>query len=222
MNTRGINLVLSAGVLIVSAASMLIGRTSSGPTFGPGDAEIAATVLRELRLPRTLLGLLVGGSLGLCGAALQGLLRNPLAEPGILGTSSSAAFGAVVVFYFGLASQQSLLLPAGAIVGSIVALLVILTVSGRRASLVTLVLTGIAINALAAALTTGRIGGAGIDVLPEEPPVKGDPLLDPAIPNLIVTPHSAWAGRQSRQNVVDETVANIRAFLAGEPRNRVA
>lgn len=75
--------------------------------------------------------------------------------------------------------------------------------------------------ALADALKTGRIGGAGIDVLPEEPPVSGDPLLDPAIPNLIVTPHIAWAAREARQRAVDEIAANIRSFLDGGRRGRV-
>jgi len=154
VSPRRINWLLTFGIAAASFASLLIGRTSGGPAFGLGEPEIAATVLRELRLPRTLLGLLVGGSLGLCGAALQGLLRNPLAEPGILGTSSSAAFGAVIVFYFGLASQQSLLLPGGAILGSLAALGCIYALAGRRASLITLVLTGIAINAFAAALTS--------------------------------------------------------------------
>ena len=72
-------------------------------------------ILKEIRLPRTLLAVLVGGTLGLCGAALQGLLRNPLAEPGLLGASSGAAFGAVIMFYFGLAGAASLLLPLGAV-----------------------------------------------------------------------------------------------------------
>ena len=76
-------------------------------------------------------------------------------------------------------------------------------------------------KALAQALRDGEIGGAGIDVLDVEPPPLDHPLLADDIPNLIVTPHTAWAGRQARQNVVDETVANIRAFIAGEPRNRV-
>ena len=75
--------------------------------------------------------------------------------------------------------------------------------------------------ALADALRRGEIGGAGIDVLDVEPPPLDHPLLADDIPNLIVTPHTAWAGRQARQNVVNETVANIRAFLEGKPRNRV-
>ncbi len=76
-------------------------------------------------------------------------------------------------------------------------------------------------RALAEALRRGQIGGAALDVLDVEPPPLDHPLLASDIPNLIVTPHTAWAGRQARQNVVDETVANIRAFLDGEPRNQV-
>jgi glycerate dehydrogenase len=75
--------------------------------------------------------------------------------------------------------------------------------------------------ALAEALRTGRLGGAGIDVLEQEPPVEGNPLLDPAIPNLIVTPHTAWAARESRQRCLDELAANVQAFLCGQRRNRV-
>lgn len=76
--------------------------------------------------------------------------------------------------------------------------------------------------ALAAMLRAGRLAGAGIDVLSEEPPVHGNPLLDPAIPNLIVTPHIAWASREARQRVIHEMALNISAFQNGEMRNRVA
>jgi glycerate dehydrogenase len=75
--------------------------------------------------------------------------------------------------------------------------------------------------ALAEALQAGAIAGAAIDVLAEEPPRQGNPLLDPAIPNLIVTPHVAWAGINARQTLVNELAANIQAFLAGTPRNVV-
>lgn len=75
--------------------------------------------------------------------------------------------------------------------------------------------------ALTAALRERRLGGAGIDVLPQEPPVDGDPLLDPHIPNLIVTPHVAWAAHEARQRSVDEIAANIRSFLAGGRRGRI-
>jgi glycerate dehydrogenase len=75
--------------------------------------------------------------------------------------------------------------------------------------------------ALAEALRAGRLGGAGIDVLEQEPPVDGSPLLDPDVPNLIATPHIAWAARESRQRCLDELAANVEAFLRGERRHRV-
>ena len=74
--------------------------------------------------------------------------------------------------------------------------------------------------ALVQALSDGSIAGAGIDVLTNEPPREGNPLLDETIPNLIVTPHCAWVARQSRQRLVDQTVENLRAFLQGEPLPR--
>ena len=76
-------------------------------------------------------------------------------------------------------------------------------------------------SALAAALRAGRLGGAAIDVLPQEPPVDGDPLLAGNIPNLIVTPHVAWAAREARQRCIDEMGANVEDFLRGGRRGRV-
>src|SRR5882672_12329418 len=76
-------------------------------------------------------------------------------------------------------------------------------------------------HALAAALRAGRLGGAGIDVLPQEPPRDDDPLLDPHIPNLILTPHVAWAAREARQRCLDEMAANIADFAGGGRRSRV-
>jgi glycerate dehydrogenase len=75
---------------------------------------------------------------------------------------------------------------------------------------------------LLAALRSGQLGGAGIDVLDHEPPVTGHPLLAARLPNLVVTPHIAWATRESRQRALDEMALNIRDFLAGGQRNRVA
>lgn len=75
--------------------------------------------------------------------------------------------------------------------------------------------------ALADALREGRIAGAGVDVLSQEPPVDGNPLLAADIPNLILTPHVAWAGVEARQRAVAEMAANIRAFSRGERRNRL-
>ena len=75
--------------------------------------------------------------------------------------------------------------------------------------------------ALAEALRARRLGGAGVDVLSQEPPVNGNPLLDAGIPNLIVTPHIAWASQEARQRMVDQIAGNITCFLAGQPCNRV-
>jgi len=149
-------LCAALGVLVLAAAalSLLLGRSSGGPTIGFGGPELGAVILREIRLPRTLLALLVGGTLGLCGAALQGLLRNPLAEPGLLGASSGAALGAVLVFYFGLAGGDSLLLPLGAVAGSLLSLALLYALAGKSSDLLTVVLAGIAINAFTAALTS--------------------------------------------------------------------
>jgi glycerate dehydrogenase len=77
------------------------------------------------------------------------------------------------------------------------------------------------LDALAVALRTGQIGGAAIDVLPQEPPVDGSPLFAPDIPNLIVTPHSAWAAREARQRAIDEMAENIADFRRGGRRGRV-
>jgi glycerate dehydrogenase len=76
-------------------------------------------------------------------------------------------------------------------------------------------------TALAAALQAGRLAGAGLDVLPEEPPVHGNPLLDLDIPNLLVTPHVAWSAREARQRCLDEMAENIRDFRRGGRRGRV-
>jgi glycerate dehydrogenase len=75
--------------------------------------------------------------------------------------------------------------------------------------------------ALAAALRAGRLGGAAIDVLAEEPPLGGNPLLAPDLVNLIVTPHTAWAAQESRQRAIDEVALNIRDFFAGGRRCRI-
>ena len=77
-------------------------------------------------------------------------------------------------------------------------------------------------QALADALRTGRLGGAGVDVLTVEPPRDGNVLLAGDIPNLVVTPHIAWASRGSRQRLLDEVAENIAAFADGRRRNRVA
>ena len=150
---------LSVLALAMTALSVVIGYAAldvrqAALDAVSGRASLGAIVLVELRLPRALLGLLVGFSLGLAGAAMQGLLRNPLAEPGIVGLSGSAAFGAVVVFYSGLAGTGSLALPLGGIAGAAVATLVLFGLAGRGAGTTTLILAGVAINAFAGAATS--------------------------------------------------------------------
>ncbi|MGA7750462.1 MAG: D-2-hydroxyacid dehydrogenase [Gallionella sp.] len=76
--------------------------------------------------------------------------------------------------------------------------------------------------ALLDALRSGRIGGAGFDVLDKEPPTAGHPLLDLDLPNFILTPHIAWSGREAMQALADQLIANIEAYAAGAPQNRVA
>lgn len=110
-------------------------------------------ILEEIRLPRLTLALLVGASLGLSGAALQGLLRNPLAEPGLLGVTSSASLGAVLSLYFGLTVFSSWLLPLSAMSCAAVATLILYFIARSNASALTLILSGVALSSLAAALT---------------------------------------------------------------------
>ncbi len=111
-------------------------------------------IVNEIRLPRVLLALLVGASLGAAGAALQGLLRNPLAEPGLLGVSASASFGAVLCLYYGLAALSPWLLPAAAMGCAALTTLTLHLITRRRSSNLTLILAGIALSSLAAALTS--------------------------------------------------------------------
>ncbi len=105
-----------------------------------------AIVLTEVRLPRTLIALLAGAVLGLCGAALQGFLHNPLASPGLIGTSGGAAFGAVIALYFGFGSGLGV--PLAGIAGALVATWTVYRIAGRDGDTLTLILAGVAINAL--------------------------------------------------------------------------
>ncbi len=116
------------------------------------NLSTVSLILTEVRLPRALIALFAGATLGLCGAAMQGLLRNPLASPGLIGSGSGAALGAVIVLYFGLESIFWLSLPAGGIFGALLATLLVYLLAGRDTGTVTLILAGVAINSLALAL----------------------------------------------------------------------
>jgi len=117
------------------------------------DSEMIVLVMREIRLPRALLALLIGASLGLSGAALQGYLRNPLAEPGLLGVSASASFGAVIAIYSGLSLLFPLALPLLALAGAFVSVFLVKLLAGRNAGTLAVILAGVAVTSLAGALT---------------------------------------------------------------------
>jgi len=114
-----------------------------------GTVSSGSLILAEIRLPRALLAVLVGASLAISGAALQGLLRNPLASPDILGVSQSAALPAVLVLYYGLAQKAWFVLPLAAMAGAALAVVLMLLLARRVAGTHTIILAGIAISALA-------------------------------------------------------------------------
>src|SRR5712664_4903260 len=120
--------------------------------FG-GGSDVQQTIVREIRLPRTILGLAIGAILGLSGAALQGLLRNPLASPSLFGAPQSAAFGAVLMIALGWADVRSYALPVAGIAMAFASVFVLLGIAGRNAGLLLLILAGLAISSLAGAAT---------------------------------------------------------------------
>ena len=148
--------VLAALVAALALASLLTGPAGAGPrarlqALWTGEGPLGI-VLREIRAPRTVLAIMVGASLGLSGAALQGYLRNPLAEPGLIGISASAALGAVIAIQAGV-SALALGVPFAALGGALGGVALILGLAGRRAGGLGLILGGIAVSALAGALT---------------------------------------------------------------------
>ncbi|MDO6731378.1 iron ABC transporter permease [Marinovum sp. 2_MG-2023] len=150
-------LLLTLGVLALFSASMLIGPAP----VGVGDSLRAlftdtgapmTLVMREIRLPRAVLAVITGASLGMSGAAMQGYLRNPLAEPGLIGVSSSAALGAVIALQTGAAAAFTLALPLAALGTALIGVMLVMVLAGPRGASLTLILAGIAISALAGAL----------------------------------------------------------------------
>lgn len=149
-------LFIVVGILFV--ASLAVGPVRLAPEavlqaiVGDGD-DSARIIVVDIRLPRALLALLIGGMLGLSGAALQGLLRNPLAAPSLFGAPAAASFGAVLVISYGLVDALSFALPAAAITGALLSVGLLILVAGPRAGLLVLILAGLAISSLAAAGT---------------------------------------------------------------------
>jgi iron complex transport system permease protein len=145
-------------VVLLLLASLGIGPVRLSPLtvvdalFG-GASDVQQVIVREIRLPRAILGLAIGAMLGLSGAALQGLLRNPLAAPSLFGAPQSAAFGAVLIISLGLADVRSYALPVAAIMAAFASVFVLLAIAGRNAGLLILILAGLAISSLAGAAT---------------------------------------------------------------------
>lgn len=151
--------LISAAIFLLLGAmfvlSLLAGRVWLPPgdvwhgLWSPGD-NLASTIVTQLRLPRAVLALEVGAALGLSGAVLQGVTRNPLAEPGLLGVSLGAALGAVIAVYFGFATHYTTAAPLFGLSGALLASLLTFAL-GRGGGTITLVLAGAAVSALAAA-----------------------------------------------------------------------
>ena len=151
-----LSLFLISIVILLFLCSLLTGHTQSSVATSlkaliSGEGPLG-TVMQEIRLPRAILAVLIGGSLGLCGAAMQGYLRNPLAEPGLIGISGSAALGAVLSLQTGFAAAFWLALPLSALGMSFLAVLLIMLLAGKQGRSLTLILAGIAISALAGAM----------------------------------------------------------------------
>lgn len=151
-------IVMALLVVLLALISLGVGPVRMSPlevldTLFGGGSDVYRVIVQEIRLPRTILAVAIGAILGLSGAALQGLLRNPLASPSLFGAPQAAAFGAVLVIALGLADVRSYALPGAAIVMAFVSVFALLVVAGRNAGLLILILAGLAISSLAGAAT---------------------------------------------------------------------
>lgn len=152
-----VNVILAVMAAVLFALSALVGTAplpvdeTLAALFGQGDDRVR-TIVWELRLPRAAAAFAVGAALGLSGAGMQGLLQNPLAEPGVLGVSAFSALGAVVAIFFGFSAVSSLAVPVAAILGAGLAAGLLALAAMRGARSVTLLLIGIGISSVAGAL----------------------------------------------------------------------
>lgn len=149
---------LAALALLLFVASLGVGPVRI-PPLGVARAlaglggEAERIIVVDIRLPRAILSVAIGAMLGMAGAAMQGLLRNPLAAPSLFGAPQAAAFGAVATLSLGLADALSYALPLAAILGAFVSVFLLLAVAGRNAGLTLLILSGLAVSSLAGAAT---------------------------------------------------------------------
>ncbi|MCC6781093.1 MAG: iron ABC transporter permease [Hyphomicrobiales bacterium] len=148
---------LAALLLVLALASLMVGPAGLTPRAAldgllTGDGP-AGIVVRDIRLPRTVLALIIGATLGLAGGALQGLLRNPLAEPALFGAPQAAAAASSFMIAFSIAGATSLMVPVAGIAGALVSIGGLVAVAGRRASLTVTLLAGLALASFAGAIT---------------------------------------------------------------------
>jgi iron complex transport system permease protein len=154
---RALALALLALIVLLALLSLVSGAASISPRqalAGLLDGQgIEGIIVRDIRLPRTLLAVLIGATFGLSGAALQGLLRNPLAEPALFGAPQAAAVGASFMIAFGFAGATSFAVPVAGILGALVSVGGLVAIAGRRASLTVTLLAGLALASFAGAGT---------------------------------------------------------------------
>jgi iron complex transport system permease protein len=144
-------------VAVLAVADIVAGRVAVDVWKAVQDLlasreSVESIIVWEIRLPRVLLAILVGATLAMSGAAMQGLLQNPLASPDLLGVGTAAALGAVIVLYFGIAHLAWFVLPLGGLAGAMIATALIFFLAGRDSSVLHLVLSGVAISALVGSL----------------------------------------------------------------------
>ncbi len=153
--SRLLTLMLAALVVALMAASLMTGPAQF--PFGSvwkalvSDQGVETIIVRDIRLPRTLLAMSIGATFGLAGASLQGLLRNPLAEPSLFGAPQAAAAAASAIMAFGFANALSIAVPLGGIAGALLSVGALVAIAGRRASLTVTLLAGLALASLAGA-----------------------------------------------------------------------
>ena len=157
MSDRVLLAALSAAGLAAIAAACLLGSTPLGvervlAALAGGASAGDRIVVWEIRLPRGLAAFAAGAALGASGAALQGLLRNPLAEPGVLGVSATASLAATGVIYYGLVGASAFLMPVAAIAGALAATALLAIAAARIGSVVTLILVGVGLSSFAGAV----------------------------------------------------------------------
>ena len=144
-------LALIVMTILLSMVSMAAGRVWTPFSAWTDHSDPRWAIIFELRLPRTILAIGVGAALGMAGAAMQGYTRNPLADPGALGVSSMAALGAVLTLYLGAGAAEPWVIATAAMIGALIAVMLLLALSGQASSIVTFILAGVILQTMAGA-----------------------------------------------------------------------